>query len=83
MTEQALKKTILRLLAERDPGKTICPSEVARDVAGDDRSAWEPLMDPVRSAAQALVAQGEIDITQGGHVVDGATAKGPIRLRLR
>jgi hypothetical protein len=79
----SLKAAILALLAERDAGKTICPSEVARHIAGDDRAAWEPLMDPVRSAAHALVAEGAIVITQQGHVVDGDTAKGPIRLRLR
>ncbi len=32
------------LLAERGAGKTICPSEAARAVAGsDERAAWEPL----------------------------------------
>ncbi|MCU1514044.1 MAG: hypothetical protein JWO10_1134, partial [Microbacteriaceae bacterium] len=33
--------------------------------------------------AGRLVAEGEVDITQGGAVVDGATAKGPIRIRRR
>jgi hypothetical protein len=28
------------------------------------------------------VTAGRIEITQGGHVVDPSTAKGPIRLRL-
>jgi len=79
-----LAETILKLLRERGPGKTICPSEVARAAAGsEDRSAWEPLMEPVRAAAQRLVVQGKIVITQSGQVVDGATAKGPVRLRLR
>jgi DNA-binding GntR family transcriptional regulator len=40
-------------------------------------------MEPVREAARRLVAQGALDITQKGHVVDGSTAKGPIRLRRR
>ncbi len=38
-------------------------------------------MEPARQAARRLVAAGEIEITQGGHVVDPSTAKGPIRLR--
>jgi hypothetical protein len=84
VSEENLRKTILRLLAERGPAKTICPSEVARAAAGsDERSAWEPLMEPVRAAARTLVAAGDIVITQSGHVVDGDTAKGPIRLRRR
>jgi hypothetical protein len=40
-------------------------------------------MEPARAAARRLVAAGKIVITQGGQVVDGSTAKGPIRLKLR
>jgi hypothetical protein len=86
--EDALEETILRLLHERATGKTICPSEAARTVAGDgelstDRAAWEPLMEPARAAAQRLVDAGKIVVTQRGRPVDAATHKGPIRLRLR
>ncbi len=82
--DQGLEAQILQLLRERGAGKTICPSEAARAVAGSDaREAWEPLMEPARAAARRLVAQGSIVITQGGQVVDASTAKGPIRLRLR
>jgi hypothetical protein len=82
--EALLERTILQLLQERDPGKTICPSEAARAAAAsDNRSDWEPLMQPARDAAQRLVESGHIDITQHGHIVNAATTKGPIRLRLR
>ena len=40
-------------------------------------------MEPARAAARRLVADGVVDITQGGVVVDPSTAKGPIRIRLR
>ncbi len=81
--DTALEQTILRLLGERGAGKTICPSEAARAVAGtEDRVAWEPLMEPARAAARRLVGEGKIVITQGGVVVDASAAKGPIRLRL-
>ena len=40
-------------------------------------------MEPARAAARHLVAQGRILITQHNRPVDPATAKGPIRLRLR
>ena len=82
VTTKRLQQEILARLRERGEGKTICPSEVARGVA-DDREAWEPLMQRVRDAAAGLVAEGEIVVTQRGHVVDSATAKGPVRLRLR
>jgi Protein of unknown function (DUF3253) len=75
------RRAILELLAQRAPGKTICPSDAARALAGDD--AFRPLMDTVRDAARELVAEGEIDVTQRGEVVDLDAARGPIRLRAR
>jgi hypothetical protein len=73
-----LETTMRTLLDVRGPSKTICPSEVARAVGGED---WRPRMDPARAAARRLVASGEAEITQGGKVVDPSTAKGPIRVR--
>lgn len=80
MTREQAEAQILALLAGRAPGRTICPSEAARALGGDD--GFRPLMEPVRDAARALVARGALEITQGGHAVDPATARGPIRLRL-
>ncbi len=77
-TDAALEAAILELLAARAGGATICPSEAARAVGGDD---WKPLMEPARRAARRLVAAGSLEITQGGRVVDPSTARGPIRLR--
>jgi len=75
-----LRALILELLERRGPGKTICPSDAARALAGDD---FRPLMETARAAAAALVADGEIEVTQRGQVVDIAQARGPIRLRRR
>lgn len=77
-TDTALERTVLDLLAHRAAGATICPSEAARAVGGDD---WRPLMEPARAAARRLVATGDVEITQAGHAVDPSTAKGPIRIR--
>jgi hypothetical protein len=80
--DRALEESIQSLLTSRPADATICPSEAARAVAGnDDESAWRELMEPARRAARRLVAAGEIEITQNGRVVDPSTAKGPIRLR--
>ncbi len=82
--DAALEAAILELLAERGRDKTICPSEAAKLVGGrDTRRDWEGLMEPARMAARRLVDAGRIVITQGGKVVDGSTAKGPIRLKLK
>lgn len=77
-TDRELEESILSLLADRAATATACPSEAARAVGGED---WRDLMEPARRAARRLVARGEIDITQGGSVVDPSTARGPIRLR--
>ncbi|MFJ4036987.1 DUF3253 domain-containing protein [Microbacterium sp. NPDC090007] len=73
-----LVASIRDLLAARDAGKTICPSEAARAVGGDE---WRDLMQPARDAAHELVVSGEVEVTQGGEVVDVRTASGPVRIR--
>lgn len=78
-SDAALESAILTLLGTRAGGATICPSEAARLV---DPVQWETLMEPSRSAARRLVAQGKVVITQRGSVVDPSRAKGPIRIRL-
>lgn len=79
--DRALEESIRSLLAERARDATVCPSEAARAVGGADEEAWRALMEPARRAARRLVASGEVEITQGGKVVDPSTAKGPIRVR--
>lgn len=83
MTSQddALEAALLALLERRAAGATVCPSEAARRVAGSDEDAWRPLMEPARAAARRLVAAGEVEITQRGHVVDPDAVRGPIRVR--
>lgn len=76
--DQHLEASILDLLAHRKRDATVCPSEAARAVGGDD---WRDLMEPSRQAARRLVAAGRIEILQQGRLVDPSTAKGPIRLR--
>lgn len=70
--------SIRALLAQRADGVTICPSEAARQVGGDD---WRDLMQPARDAARQLVDAGEVEVTQRGEVVDVTTARGPVRIR--
>ena len=84
--DRALGARILQLLDERGEGTTICPSDVARVVYGEQQGGgpddgWRDLMEPVRRAARRLVAEGDVVVTQGGEVVDPDEARGPIRLR--
>lgn len=78
--DRALEDAILALLAARAAGASICPSEAARAVGGED---WRALMESARSAARRLTAQGRVLVTQDGRPVDASTARGPIRVRLR
>ncbi len=75
------REAILELLAQRGSEKTICPSDAARVLAGEDD--FRPLMPLVRDAARELVAGGRIEVTQGGNRVDLDAARGPVRLRTR
>ncbi|WP_413319567.1 DUF3253 domain-containing protein [Agrococcus sp. 1P02AA] len=77
----AMEAAILELLAARRDGATICPSDAARRVAGEDPAVWRPLMDDARAAAARLVARGEVVVTQRGEPTDPALARGPIRIR--
>jgi len=78
VTDHHLDEAILRLLAARRPGATICPSEAAREIDGEH---WRGLMGAARVAAGRLQRAGEIDVLQRGQRVDPLTAHGPIRLR--
>lgn len=71
-----LAATTRALLRHRPEGSTICPSEVARAAASP---SWRDAMDLVRDVAAELATTGEVLVRQRGQVVDGATARGPVR----
>lgn len=71
-----LAATIRALLRQRG-GTTICPSDAARVVGGDD---WRHLMPLAREVAAHLAADGVIRVQQKGVDVDVTPAVGPIRL---
>lgn len=65
-------------------GGTICPSEAARAVTGeDDAEAWRGMMERTRMAARRLVASENVVMMQKGRVVDPSNARGPVRIRLK
>ncbi len=73
-----IENAIFALLREREGGRTICPSEVARRLAPEQ---WKPLMQPVREVAARLALEGRLLATQRGKEVDALSAHGPIRLK--
>lgn len=68
--ETLIAETILRLVDARGPGKTICPSEVARDLGGPQPEDWSPLMQPVRRVAVQMVKAGQVAILRKGKRVE-------------
>ncbi len=81
-SEQELEETILALVAQRGPGKTICPSEAARALGGPHPDGWGRLMKPVRAAAVRLAHQGKVRILRKGREVDPDDFRGVYRLTL-
>lgn len=81
--EESLRKrlaaAIRTLLRHRDTGKTICPSDAARVVGGED---WRDAMGPARSVARQLASDGWLEVLQQGEPIH-EPKEGAIRLRKR
>lgn len=67
----------VRALLRHRAGKSICPSDAARVVAGD---SFRGRMDAVRAVAASMVADGQVVVTQKGQPVDLAEVRGPVRI---
>ena len=71
--------TVMALLAARSPDATICPSEVARALAGGSGAAeWRDAMPVVHAAVDRLAAAGEVWLSWKGEVL--ASRTGPYRV---
>lgn len=80
---QQLADRILSLAAARGPTKTICPSEVARDIAGSNEKAWRLLMKPVRAQAITLARAGRVELRRKGRPIDPDDFKGIYRIAIK
>jgi len=75
-----VRAAILALAHHRGPGSSICPSDAARAVGGDQ---WRDLTEQSRGIAFELARGGDVEITQRGTVVDPKRqTTGPIRIRV-
>lgn len=72
-------QAILKLLEQRGPGKTICPSEVLQ---GEEKKDSQK-MEQIRAAGRRLHRQNKIEFTQRGKIVDPLNFKGPVRFRMK
>ncbi len=75
-----ISETILSLAAKRGKDKTICPSEVARQLHPDD---WRMYMNEIRKTAFELRDAGKVLIMQKGREVAASEVVGPIRIQIK
>jgi hypothetical protein len=80
MPDTQLEKAILDMAKQRGPDKSVCPSEIARQLFG---KGWRRHMGEVRDASIQLKHQQLVDITQKGVAVDVDHIKGPIRIKIK
>ena len=71
------REATLALLAARADDATVCPSEVARVVAGEG-GAWREAMPQVHAAVDALVDEGAVRLSWKGRPL--ALRAGPYRI---
>ena len=88
--DDPLATAILALLAERPPGKSVTPEEVARSFAStrakpkDPPDLWRRYLQAVREQAMHLARDGRLVILRKGRPVDPShRVKGVIRLALQ
>ena len=77
------RECLLQLLDESVPAEGLCPTAVARELAGRLGTEWRDLMRPVRLIAAELAREGLLEIRQNGHLVNILDARGPLRLHRR
>ncbi len=85
MENDPLAQTILALCAAAGPGKSIDPTEAAKDFARrreEDDLAWRTHLPQVRSRAVALARQGRLVIYRKGKPVDPEDFRGVYQLGL-
>ncbi len=78
-SKQEIKNRILTFTKSRGPKKSVCPSEVTRDLFSD---VWRDHLDEVKDVAVGMQKNKLIRITQNGEDITIDKARGPIRLSL-
>lgn len=82
MMDTPIRETILELLDPERPEKSICPTEVARQIAGKDEKKWRLLMKPIKAEASIMAKEGLLQIKRKGKIADPENFKGTYRLIL-
>jgi len=78
VTPDRARTAVLTLLSQRNLGATVCPSEVAREIASGDKRAWRFAMPLVHDAADQHLDQGLIRLSWKGRKLSARS--GPYRI---
>ncbi|WP_428154406.1 DUF3253 domain-containing protein [Brevundimonas sp.] len=73
-----IETAILNKIAALEPGKSIEPAEVAKELQPEQ---WQRMLPKVRAIALSLMRQGKLTITKKGKPVDPDHVRGVTRLR--
>ena len=73
-----IETAILNKIAALEPGKSIEPAEVAKELQPEQ---WQRMLPKVRAIALHLMRQGKLTITKKGKPVDPDNFRGVTRLR--
>lgn len=77
-TARRIDAALRALLESRQPGRSVCPSDIARIVGG---TGWRPLLPLVRQRAVAMAERGELEVLRRGQVVTENAIAGVLRYR--
>lgn len=78
-SKQEIRNRILTFTKKKGPDRSICPSEVTRDLFTD---VWKNHLDDVKHVAGELQNENLIKVTQNGRDIRIDEASGPIRLSI-
>jgi hypothetical protein len=78
-TTRRVDAAMRALLRSRSPGRSVCPSDIARIAGG---ATWRALLPVVRERAVTMAERGELEVLRRGHVAPTNTTQGVLRYRL-
>lgn len=79
MDNDKIEAVIMALAEARGAGKSICPTEAAREL---DDEHWRGRLGAVKQAAVRLALAGKVNILRKGKPVDPSDFKGVYRIAL-
>jgi hypothetical protein len=78
-TDEAVDAAIIAQCSAAGPGKSVSPNDVAKVIDAED---WRRHLKQVKRRAQALTAEGRLQILRKGKPIEPDLMKGIVRLRL-